>query len=182
MDRFFRALRGGVAATLVVGAGSCSPQVHNLEFDPAFLSIQVGAVELIDVVASDKSGTVIREVPIMLSVDRSRVVSLDRENGVLLGVAAGSATVTATAQGVTATARVEVVARAEDELNAKLLDREAFTDSPEGPRTRSNRDDALGDDDPTEWHEAAGPGAAGRLIEDDATFDLDGTEAEFDSH
>jgi uncharacterized protein YjdB len=92
------------SATLHVTPGP----VHSISVEPAEATVQAGQSQAFTATLRDAFGNVLAGAPVDWSSDDSAVADVDAE-GVAFGKAAGTASITATSDGVTGTATLHVV-------------------------------------------------------------------------
>jgi uncharacterized protein YjdB len=83
------------------------PTVSRLEVTPAEASVEVGSALRLSVTVYDSRGNVISGAQVTWASSDTRIAVVDN-TGRVLGVRRGSATITATSSGKTATASVRV--------------------------------------------------------------------------
>ena len=100
-----------VTATVDGKTGSASvtvnPPVSSVSVSPASASLLVGAVQQLSATSRDSAGNVLQRRPVAWSSSNTAVAAVSAQ-GLVAGVAPGSATVTATVEGRSATAQVTV--------------------------------------------------------------------------
>jgi len=113
------ATAGGISGTATVTVSADAPVLAEIEIAPATATLTVGETRGFATVCSDASGNTMPGVPVVWSCSNETVGTVGAD-GIFTALAAGSATLTATAGGIAGTATVTVSADAEDPVDPVL--------------------------------------------------------------
>jgi plastocyanin len=149
-----------VGAVIAGKAGYATVNIANskiatLELEPLAHAIVAGSAEKLIVTARTSNGNPRADAPIQWTSDKPSIASVDAA-GLVTGVAAGSATIKATADGATGTVKVQVV---RDSVR-KLTIKPASTDARTGDVVHFSAGDASGGKAPAVRWSISGGGAA----------------------
>jgi uncharacterized protein YjdB len=99
---------GGQSATATITVDEAPPApVASIELTPATATVQIGSTVQLAAVARDAAGNILTGRTVAWSSDNQAIATVS-ESGLVSGIAAGAATITAASEGVSATAAVTV--------------------------------------------------------------------------
>jgi hypothetical protein len=120
-------------ATVTTPAATATPMPTTVTVAPATATVAIGATQTLAATVKDQNGAVMTGQVVTWSSSNSSIASVSA-SGVVSGVNAGSATITATSSGKTGTAAVSVTAAPPPPTGGSLLFEEKFEDANLGSR------------------------------------------------